>query len=284
MDNSQNLVRLGKLLQEHRKNKKLTLEAISRQLKIGTQILKSIEKAEIDKLPHYVYLRGFILSYAKEVGLDQKEVLKEIKGLAPDSEDTSLSQLNPPEEEELIGTQSKFVSIISAMVILFSLVAILVITNFIRSHKSNENNVNQIVDEGPVIDQEEDHTEPSLSPSPEKTEPSIKAPEEPESNEPKESVIKSPPIPSSDDSNIAELQLEIVVKAIEDVSFSYQLDTQNREEIFLKKDQFRVLKGIRSIRIHTDNSDRIQILQDGRTFGVFGSGGAKEQTFYSQSL
>ena len=78
--------------------------------------------------------------------------------------------------------------------------------------------------------------------------------------------------------------LEIVVRAIQDVTFLYQLDKSSNKEASLKRDQFVVLKGVKSIWIRTDNSEYIQILQDGQTFGVFGTGGAKERTFYSKPL
>ena len=138
MATNQHLVRLGKLLQKHRQDKKLSLGDVSQQLKIGKQTLKSIEEADMNQLPSYVYLRGFVLSYARIVDLDEQEVLKEIKHLEPDSEETTLSKLPHPEEEEIISVQSKFISAISAVIILFCLAAILVITNFIRSQKMEE--------------------------------------------------------------------------------------------------------------------------------------------------
>jgi len=62
------------------------------------------------------------------------------------------------------------------------------------------------------------------------------------------------------------------------------LDEADNKEVFLKKNQFVVLKVLKNILIKTENSEHLHILQDGQTFEVFGPGGMKEKTFYSKSL
>jgi cytoskeleton protein RodZ len=66
---------LGQLLKEKRENRGVTIEEVSVATKIGVRLLQAIEEGDLDKLPPKAFVRGFIQSYAKYLGLDVKEVL-----------------------------------------------------------------------------------------------------------------------------------------------------------------------------------------------------------------
>jgi len=61
--------------QEKRKELGLTIEQISQKIKINPDTLKNIEAGEFKKLPD-IYVRLFIKSYARELGLNAEEYLK----------------------------------------------------------------------------------------------------------------------------------------------------------------------------------------------------------------
>ena len=60
-------------LRRARENRGMTLQEIARQTKIGTRYLAMIEEESYDALPAPVYLRGFVLDFARTVGVPAPE-------------------------------------------------------------------------------------------------------------------------------------------------------------------------------------------------------------------
>ncbi len=67
---------VGKHLQSHRKNKNLTLKNVSQHTKIGPTNLEFLEKDQLDKLPDRAYVIGYVKSYSKVLGINEKESLE----------------------------------------------------------------------------------------------------------------------------------------------------------------------------------------------------------------
>jgi cytoskeletal protein RodZ len=65
---------LGDFLREKRMAKNFTLEKISQKTKINLNILRAIEANDYQNLPSAAYIKGFVTSYSKTLGLDQAEV------------------------------------------------------------------------------------------------------------------------------------------------------------------------------------------------------------------
>lgn len=66
--------KIGDLLREKRKEANLTIEQVSEALKLRPTVIEAIEEEQWDKLPPAVFVKGFIRSYAKFLGLDLKEI------------------------------------------------------------------------------------------------------------------------------------------------------------------------------------------------------------------
>lgn len=61
---------VGERLREARERQKVSLHAIAEKTNISVRFLDAIEKNQFDKLPGGIFTRGFIRSYAMQVGLD----------------------------------------------------------------------------------------------------------------------------------------------------------------------------------------------------------------------
>ncbi|HTV01470.1 MAG TPA: RodZ domain-containing protein [Luteitalea sp.] len=61
---------VGERLREARERQKVSLHAIAEKTNISVRFLDAIEKNQFEKLPGGIFLRGFIRSYAIQVGLD----------------------------------------------------------------------------------------------------------------------------------------------------------------------------------------------------------------------
>lgn len=86
---------LGADLKAARESKGLTLKEISDRTRISINFLKALEEDNYTAIPGDVFITGFLRSYAKELGLKEKEVLARYRELRPPQEEPSA----PPQPE-----------------------------------------------------------------------------------------------------------------------------------------------------------------------------------------
>lgn len=67
---------IGDRLREARESRNVTLHDIAERTNISVRFLDAMEKGHIDKLPGGIFTRGFVRSYAAQVGLDPDETVK----------------------------------------------------------------------------------------------------------------------------------------------------------------------------------------------------------------
>lgn len=65
---------VGEELEHARQRCGLSLQDLSARTKVSIERLQAIERGEVEELPPLVYLRGYVRSYASEVGLDPDHV------------------------------------------------------------------------------------------------------------------------------------------------------------------------------------------------------------------
>lgn len=95
---------LGEYLKQKRIDKNYTLEKLSQKTKISVNILKSLESNDYDHLPSAAYIKGFVTSYVKVLGLPIEEAINKM-------EYTYLNVLGKPfpalNHTKLMATQSQ---------------------------------------------------------------------------------------------------------------------------------------------------------------------------------
>lgn len=69
-------VNFGTLLKEEREKRKISLSEISNATKLSVSALQLMEKGNLDDLPPDVFVRGFIRSYARTIGISSNEPLE----------------------------------------------------------------------------------------------------------------------------------------------------------------------------------------------------------------
>jgi cytoskeleton protein RodZ len=72
---------IGETLRRERIKRNLDLGQISRELKISSRMLEAIEDERFDKLPGGVFTKSFVRQYAHLLGLDEEEVVAEVRRL-----------------------------------------------------------------------------------------------------------------------------------------------------------------------------------------------------------
>ncbi len=74
---SQEKVSFGAYLRRERELRLIKLDEIAESTKVKRDFLEALEREEFELLPGEVFVRGFIQSYAKYIGLDPQEALTE---------------------------------------------------------------------------------------------------------------------------------------------------------------------------------------------------------------
>jgi len=71
----------GKHLKRERESRNLTVREVSASTRIKETILNAIEEDRFDLCPHPFYVKGFLISYARHLGIDPTSVLSEYREL-----------------------------------------------------------------------------------------------------------------------------------------------------------------------------------------------------------
>ena len=74
---------LGTLLRSEREKKGLTIEQVAETTRLRRHFIEDLENEKWDNLPPPVFVRGFIRSYVKMLGLDEKRALELFESSAP---------------------------------------------------------------------------------------------------------------------------------------------------------------------------------------------------------
>ncbi|NVK25361.1 MAG: DUF4115 domain-containing protein [Gammaproteobacteria bacterium] len=77
---------VGKILSDARKKLKIELADLAEQIRVPLNVLEAIELDKVPKNLPETFIRGYIRSYAKKVGVDESLVLTEVETLAASTE------------------------------------------------------------------------------------------------------------------------------------------------------------------------------------------------------
>ena len=120
-------------LREAREAKGVTLEDLAVSTKINLKILKSLETGDFEVLPQ-TYIKGFLRTYAREVGLDAEAIVK-----AYDAQKKAVAEvfLHPSKTEKKLHRRFPW-SIIGGLVglCLILFVGYYVLSEFVFEHRS----------------------------------------------------------------------------------------------------------------------------------------------------
>ncbi len=90
---------VGERLREARERRKVSLHAIAEKTNVSARFLEAIEKGQYDKLPGGIFTRGFIRSYAVQVGLDPDAIVAQFLSDEPGQRDDDIDEAPPSSRE-----------------------------------------------------------------------------------------------------------------------------------------------------------------------------------------
>ncbi|MDO4450783.1 MAG: DUF4115 domain-containing protein [Moraxella sp.] len=87
----------GGKLRSARTSRGYSLDAVAGELNILKRHVQAMEDENFDALPQFAFARGFVVNYAKFLGLDVDEFVKEFENIYPDSKRTkSVEDIRAP--------------------------------------------------------------------------------------------------------------------------------------------------------------------------------------------
>ena len=152
-----NFQELGLTLQREREKKGLSIAAAMEATKISRINIEALEKGDSSALPHPVYTKGFVKSYARFLGLDADDfsmVVDKEYQVQEESEDEASFDVAPVAEKAFQDTDSrpeKKRSIWPVILILLSLVVGAVVLFIVFSGDDDKSN-SEIVEPAPSVE------------------------------------------------------------------------------------------------------------------------------------
>ena len=120
---------VGEHLKKSRLKKKINLKFVAEELNIQSNLLKSIENNDFSDHLDLVYLIGYIRSYAKFLGLNDNEVVKQFKDQNLIDKEDLIDELPKPLEISNFYFASKTFSVFSIILISFGFYFLFIKTN-----------------------------------------------------------------------------------------------------------------------------------------------------------
>lgn len=95
---------IGQYLRSERERRQISIEELAQTTRIPIRILLELEADRFDELPGDVFVRGFLRSYARALGMDDSAVLARYGALYPSSEaPLPIPAIEPPEKGRRYG-------------------------------------------------------------------------------------------------------------------------------------------------------------------------------------
>ena len=222
---------LGHYLKKEREKKNISLRDVSRNTRVREHLLEAIEADRYDLLPSPTFVKGFLQSYAKYVGLDPNEVVLRFQNVmkGPPKEEPS-----PPPEEE-ISQKTKPLWIIGGAVLGGILLILLLI---------------YLTSQGPS-------TPPGAPTSP-----------EPETKEGPAPALSSQPLSPAPDQEGKPLSLQL--KAAERTWIRFQIDDQAEKEALLQPGETLNLRDAKRVHLLVGNAGGLDLTVNEKKLERFG--------------
>lgn len=252
---------LGEFLRQEREQRGITIEQVASATKISVRTLHSLESDNYIDLPAKPFIRGFVTSYARFIGLEADEVLNKFNGFIDKKamdRPTRESGHSGYVFEKREGEQSRAILwIIMGSFVVIGGLLIFVLKPSFRHHSSRHAEKLKAAyataspSPSPVSKSLSKPTPasaptPTLTPSP--------VPKSSPTPKPSPTVSTKPdPLNSGAGLALSEVKYKAIFKAQADLWVRYQVDDKPMMKFILRQDRILVLKAQNEIRIQTSN-------------------------------
>jgi cytoskeleton protein RodZ len=248
-------------LRRHREASGKTLDGISRTTRIPKRYLQAFEDGDSIKLPEEAFARGFLRSYAQEVGLDADETLSRYDRFRRSLMPTQIREVKRSSKYMLLGEvgESKPIPQWLILAVTGGVVVVLLVIGtlwLIRQRTdSSSASITQETVQTPATETEATASSPGTNPAPATT----------ETNE--ATVSKSPSAPSMV-TPVTPSTLTITAK--KEGKISVRLDENPIQEISMKQGDNQVFNVFREVEIRSPDKSMFTFQYNGKPLEVSG--------------
>ena len=280
------LLSLGEHLRQEREKKGITLDQVASATRINIRLLHHLESDEYEDLPAKPFVRGFVTSYSRFVGIDSDEVLTRyydfIDQRAKDRQSLDSQRSGYAFEKKDSDATRKVLWIFIASFLTIGLISLFVIKPRIQRSRTEaieklrqskaESPAKEEVAAPPVLVQgppEADSPHDQDSKAQEKQEVALAQPVTQPTTAPAPNVEEKPdtatdpndkdPMKKGDAYPPDSIRYKVVLKSRAGVWIRYQVDELPPQRIFLLKDKLIVFKGQNIVRFQASNMNSVLI-------------------------
>ncbi len=271
------LQNFGESLKKSRQEKGLTPKDVAEATRIPAHIIEDLESGNESRMPAPVYVKGFIRAYARELGLDEEQLLQEYG-------DSRVLEGEPLSLAVSIGTE-KPSSHLAVLVLALVFAVLLLAGGYYFFYKSEEPTA-QITPEPvvrvepvkkEVLKQEEEAASAAIE----------EAPAGQESDSQPESAVSSEPAPVKEEIKKAGVEPEetavtggghtLEVLATEETWLRIYIDDEKIAQYLLRPGQTMSWQAKNQFKLRLGNAGGLKVVLDGRPLPPLGiSGQVKE--------
>jgi transcriptional regulator with XRE-family HTH domain len=237
---------LGRYLKRERELRHISLREVSKNTKVKEHLLKAIEEDQYASLPSPTYVKGFLLAYAKYIGLDPNDILLRYDSSLKGKQVTRPEA--PPEKESLRNI--RYLWIIGGVIVISFFTSYFFFLHPYKPYKPSKPSIEPIT------------VKPKVEETP------VSTPQIPD--------ITLPP---------EEQPFSLQLKAIEETWVRVQIDDQPEYEMTLKPGDTTSHQGLKRINLLVGNAGGLDIIFKGEPLKKFGkSGEVIDLTFTPQGV
>lgn len=258
----------GDFIRRHREASGKTIEGISRTTRIPRRYLEAFESNDQAKLPEDAFARGFLRSFAQEIGLEIEDCLQRYDRFRRSLMPTQIKEVKKPAKYILLGesvepsSSQRWLKI--TLMAGAALTALIFVLIWILSPSSSSKVVSdaQNTAESTESSAEKSASSPALTPDSTHTEQSVGGQTvsgQTAAVAPKPQPLALPATPSV-----------LTIKALRDAKLSIRLDENAVQEILMKQGDAQTLNVFREIEIRTTDKTALQFQYNGQPLEVAG--------------
>lgn len=304
MEENKTTQSIGEFLRAEREKRNITVEQLASATKIGVKLLHSLEADDFGSLPARPFVRGFVMAYAKYIGLNPQEVITRFEDVL--TEKSAKKADRPGEathifvEKENSGDSSKtLLSVIMGGFLVAAIVIFAFVKPSLKNKRHKKEQAAQAVSNETIVTVTPPGSDtnvasspaptskptatplealaaatasPTAAPTPVPTKAATPAPTARPTTaptvKPTAGPAASPAATPSGSTSIpySEVKHLLVVRAVEDSWIKYQADDFPVRQYTLRKGQKIYVRGRSSVRFRCYNDHGVEISYDAKNF------------------
>lgn len=252
------LATIGNKLRTAREAQGITLQEVASRTRIQNAFLERIEQGELEGLPGFSFVRGFIRNYAQMLGVDDPELLGQLQAMGRAADATPPPPMKESVErlldaEKTVGVPWPRVALLALLAILVLWVGYLLVRVFLPSDSAYETPPAKPVAQAPA----------APSPAPTSASPASTVQPRASTPGPSASATAAPSPGQSLKPGMGPSALRVTLRGLEDTWVRYSLDRKPPLEVLMRPADSATFDADEEVRLTIGKSQGVSVYLNG---------------------